>query len=104
MREIEIDGKRVQVVTMSDIAPNGMEELRELCKSAKPSELPSWNRQPSSGGVPLMPCNACGLPILDSETPVPTEDGPVHEHCADPADAMAAGAWDPSEDYEHGDL
>lgn len=51
-----------------------------------------------------MVCAMCGNPILSNETPVPTEAGPVHEHCADPEDAMAAGAWDPSEDYEHGDL
>jgi len=51
-----------------------------------------------------MVCVVCGFPILSAETPVPVEGGNAHEHCADPEDAMAAGVWDPGEDYPHGDL
>lgn len=42
-REVEIDGQIVQFVTTSDIAPNGIEELRELCKTAQPSKTGWWN-------------------------------------------------------------
>jgi hypothetical protein len=50
-------------------------------------------------------CAACGYPILGHETPVSTDEGPKHEHCADPEDvevAIAAGDYDPAEDYPHG--
>ena len=42
-REIWIDGKTYKVPTVSDIAPNGLEELRELCKTTKPGETGFWN-------------------------------------------------------------
>jgi hypothetical protein len=51
-----------------------------------------------------MLCIVCGYQILESETPVPVEGGHVHEHCADPEDVIAAGLYDPGEDYPHGDL
>lgn len=58
-----------------------------------------------------MLCLVCGLPILPSETPIPVEkinghaiQGNAHEFCADPEDVMAAGAYDPSEDYPHGSI
>jgi hypothetical protein len=65
-----------------------------------------------------MVCVVCGFPILSAETPVPVDPAPemrggeltavavkgfAHEHCADPEDAMAAGVWEPGEDYPHGD-
>jgi len=44
-REIEVNGQCVQVLTTSDIAPNGIEELEELCKTARPSKAGFWSTQ-----------------------------------------------------------
>jgi hypothetical protein len=42
-REIEIDGKKVKFVTLRDIAPGGLDELRELMKTAEPSKTSFWH-------------------------------------------------------------
>jgi len=50
-------------------------------------------------------CAECGFPILAGEDPVATDEGVFHEHCADSEDveaAIAAGTYDPAEDYPHG--
>lgn len=49
-------------------------------------------------------CIVCGLPIRLDEEPIQLEDGYAHELCADPQEAMAAGIWEPSEGFEHGDF
>lgn len=47
-------------------------------------------------------CAECGLPILNGEGFTVTEEGTYHEHCADAEDVIAAGDYDPAEDYPHG--
>lgn len=53
-------------------------------------------------------CPACGEPIVGGEATIRGE-GPAHvlfhEHCVDAEDAeaaIAAGDYDPGEDYPHG--
>lgn len=40
--DVWIDGKLCKCVTISDIAPNGIEELRDLLKQAAFSPPPAW--------------------------------------------------------------
>ena len=35
-RELEIEGRMQKIFTVEDIAPKGMDELRELCKATGP--------------------------------------------------------------------
>jgi hypothetical protein len=45
-RVLIIDGAECRVVDLSDIAPNGIEELRDLCRTTRPSTKGTFWTEP----------------------------------------------------------